>query len=156
MKKTTSNFDLSFSKSQYVKVHCTTTTEQASVDSIEIIKDYNELTNHLLNVIMADCIRRFGPLGPDELKEVEEGMKGGDVNRDQKMEEEKAGKLTDEEKNILEVIKKMKSEKLELVHDEIHDHLDGKLQFDQFTKLISSMVKKRILKNTSDGHYDIY
>ena len=49
---------------KYVKIHGVVLPRkdkyQISLDSITEVKDYNEITNHLLHVVLSRCARKFG------------------------------------------------------------------------------------------------
>ena len=121
-----------------------------SLEVISNVTDYNEVTNHWLNVITAKCIRKFGPLTEEELKGAEA------VEKAQAKASVGGSGMSPQEKSVVETIEKMKRDKTELVHEEIYDQMEEKMGFADFEKLIKEMVRKRILKSTSDKHYDIY
>ena len=63
--------------------------------------------------------------------------------------------MTGEEEKVVSVIKKLKSEKSELVHEEIYDHIQNDMSFTEFEKVVKAMLKKGILRTTSEKHYDV-
>lgn len=58
----------------YARIHCVIGKgHDLSLEVISNVKDYNELTNHWLNIVTARCIRKFGALTEEELKGAEIG-----------------------------------------------------------------------------------
>lgn len=119
-----------------------TNPSELSLEVINNITDFDEWTNHWLNVITAKCIRQFGPLNEEELKGV------GQENKE-KTEIEPA------EKNLLETIENLKRDRQELFYEDIQNQMEVKLTMKEFEDLIAKMIRKNLIKQTSDRHYDV-
>ncbi len=50
----------------------------------------------------------------------------------------------------------MKREKTELLHEDIFDKVSSKMDFMEYDRLVKDMIAKRLLRATSDKHYDLY
>ncbi len=135
----------------YARVHCVIgKSHDLSLEVISNINDYNEVTNHWLNVVTAKCIRKLGPLTEDDLK-------GAEVMETAQAKLSVGGRgITAQEKGVIETIERMKRDRAELVHEEIYDQLEERMEFREFEKLIKDMINKKIIRATSDKHYDIY
>ena len=57
----------------YVRIACTVSkTKELSLERISNVSNFNEVTNHWLNVATAHCIRKFGTLSEEDQKSSEE------------------------------------------------------------------------------------
>eukprot|EP00826_Nyctotherus_ovalis_P053025 TRINITY_DN6825_c0_g2_i7.p1 TRINITY_DN6825_c0_g2~~TRINITY_DN6825_c0_g2_i7.p1 ORF type:complete len:118 (-),score=35.64 TRINITY_DN6825_c0_g2_i7:58-411(-) len=86
------------------------------------VTNFNELTNHWLNVTIGRCVRQRGPLTDEEIKKTKEV------------------KLTEEEREVVELIKKMKSEREELLLEEIFDRVKDPTNLLDFEKLLETCL----------------
>ena len=57
---------------------------------------------------------------------------------------------------VIDAIKTMKAQGKQLFREEIHDQIQDKIKYTEFTTLLEDMVAKKLLSTTDKLHYELH